>query len=63
MENSNRYISQTISNNYDFLPKYKWKLVIGDNPYYSVVIPYCSAPNWFWRWTQRLILGFKWTKL
>lgn len=59
-ENDNIYSNVTVMMSY---PEYKWSLSICDRSDYRCEIRFVEAPNWFWRLTQRLILGFKWTKL
>lgn len=39
--------------------KCTWEIHI--TPDFSVAVRF--APNWFWRWTQWMVLGFKYTRL
>lgn len=43
------------------VPKYAWKVQMGGN--YGLTIMHETAPNWFHRKMQELILGFKWSRL
>lgn len=39
----------------------KWKLTPFPDKRFS--LDFQEAPCWFWRFTQRLVLGFRWEKL
>lgn len=44
------------------MPEYKWTLRMGGNVD-GIHYQFVSAPNWFHRKMQKLILGFEWRRI